>query len=105
MSNTNLVILELLVSYQAIFSYGVIAGMIGHYAKKKIKDETDVKLSEWFGTVGLYGTISSISAAFMAILGALSNNLITPDMSIYSLLYIGITTGYTVDSSLNNDNK
>jgi|694.fasta_scaffold00062_47 hypothetical protein len=103
MDEINLLILKILVSYQAIFSYGVIIGMIGHYAKKKIKEETEVKLSEWFGSVGLYGTISSISAAFMAILGALSNGLITPDMSIYSLLYIGLTTGYTVDSSLNND--
>lgn len=90
-------------THQLVFSGAVIFGMIGHYCKKKIKSETNITFVQWFGTVHLFGTIASMSTAALTIFGALSNNLITPDMDIVNLIYVGLTTGYAVDSVTNGD--
>lgn len=95
--------MEFVLHYQVIFSIATICGMIGHYAKKKVRSETHVTLCQWFGSINIFGTLASLSTAAMAIFGALSNNLVTADMSIATLIYIGLTTGYTVDSTTNGD--
>ena len=95
--------MEFISTYQLIFLISTLLGMIGHYAKKKVRSETQVTIYQWFGSINFFGTISSLSTAAIAIFGALSNNLVTADMSMVTLIYVGLTTGYTIDSTTNGD--
>lgn len=97
--------MDFLPQHEMIFSAATIFGMIGHYAKKKVREETCVTLYEWFGKINVFGTLASLTTAAIAIFGALSNNLVTADMPIATLIYIGLTTGYTIDSTTNGDNS
>lgn len=78
-------------------------GMVGHYLKKYLKGETEVSMRQWFGSAGIKSSILSIGAAIMVAITALSNNIITPEMTFWGVVYIGLTTGIAVDSSTNSD--
>jgi hypothetical protein len=95
--------MDILTHHELIFSTATVFGMIGHYAKKKVRSETQVTLYQWFGSINVFGTLASLTTAAIAIFGALSNNVVTADMSIATLVYIGLTTGYTIDSTTNGD--
>ena len=97
--------MDWILDYHFVFSLATIVGMIGHYAKKKVRSETQVSLYQWFGSINVFGTIASLTTAATAIFGALSNNLVTADMSIATIIYVGLTTGYTVDSTTNGDDS
>lgn len=97
--------MEFGLNFQEVFSIATVCGMIGHYAKKKVRSETHVTLCQWFGSINVFGTLASLTTAGMAIFGALSNNLVTADMSWATIIYIGLTTGYTVDSTTNGDDS
>ena len=91
------------IPHDIMFSLATVAGMIGHYAKKKVREETVTTLTEWFGSVNIFGTISSITTASATILGALSSGVITPEMTDMAVIYIGLTNGFAVDSATNGD--
>jgi hypothetical protein len=95
--------MEFISNFQVIFLIATLCGMIGHYAKKRVRSETQVTIYQWFGNINIFGTISSLTTAAMAVLGALSNNLVTADMPVVTLIYVGLTTGYTIDSTTNGD--
>jgi hypothetical protein len=89
--------------YEVIFAVAVIVGMIIHYCKKSLKHETTVSIIAWFTISNVKASLCTVFAAAVAIIGALSNNLITADMTLWSILYIGFTTGYAIDSTSNSD--
>jgi L-asparagine transporter-like permease len=95
--------LQLISSNDAIFVYFIIIGMSGHYAKKRVKAETDVTFGEWFLNFKVYSTIVTIVVALITIFGALSNNIINDTMSISTIIYTGLTTGFAIDSLTNGD--
>jgi hypothetical protein len=90
-------------SQETIFTVAVIIGMVGHYAKKRVKLETRVTLKQWFLEFNVFGTITSVVSALIAILGAFVNHLITPEMNPMTVFYIGLITGFTIDSVTNSD--
>ncbi len=94
---------NVLSSNNAIFIYFVIIGMLGHYAKKRVKSETDVTVKEWFCNFKVYSTILTVVTALIVIFGALSNNIINDSMTIYTIIYTGLTSGFAIDSLTNND--
>jgi hypothetical protein len=96
-------VLQILISNDAIFVYFIIVGMIGHYAKKRVKAETDVTFHEWFLNFKVYSTILTIVTVLITIFGALSNNIINEAMSLSTIVYTGLTTGFAIDSLTNND--
>lgn len=100
---TSLDISNIAPSKEYIFAISVIIGMCGHYCKKKIKNETDVSFWQWFGTLNVFSTFASFSTALVVVTGAISNGVITPDMNIISIMYIGLTSGFAVDSATNSD--
>ena len=95
--------IDILSTNNAIFVYFVIIGMIGHYAKKRVKSETDVTFGEWFLNFKVYSTILTIVVTLITIFGALSNNIINDAMSISTIIYTGLTSGFAIDSLTNND--
>jgi hypothetical protein len=90
-------------SQESVFTVSVIIGMIGHYAKKRVKSETQVTLKQWFMELDMFGSIASVVTALVIILGAFANHIITPDMSTLTVFYIGLISGFTVDSVTNSD--
>jgi hypothetical protein len=97
--------MDMHLSNEVILAISTIFGMIGHYAKKKARAETSVSLCQWFGPSNVFGTISSISMAITAVIGVIANNIITPEMSIYSIIYLGLTQGFAIDSATNGDDS
>lgn len=91
--------------YYLLFVMSVAAGMISHYVKKRAKDETLVSLREWFGEVNFLGTLCSFGTSLMATLSAISADIVTPEMSLTTIMYIGLTTGYAADSATNSDKE
>lgn len=91
--------------YYVTFILSVSVGMISHYAKKRAKEETVVSLKEWFGSVNLFGTLSSFATSLLATLSALSYDVVTPEMSLATIIYMGLTTGYAADSATNSDDS
>ena len=88
---------------EIIFAFATGAGMVAHYIKKKLKDETSVNIGQWFGSANLPGSILSIGSALTIIIAALSNGIINEAMSFWSVVYMGIVTGLAVDSTTNSD--
>ena len=88
---------------EIIFAVATIIGMIAHYVKKRFKYETTVNLREWFGSSNWPGSITSIGTAITIIIAALSNGVITETMPFWSVVYVGLTTGFAVDSTTNMD--
>jgi hypothetical protein len=89
--------------YYLLFVVSVAAGMISHYVKKRAKAETAVSLQDWFGSINIFGTIASFATSMLATLSAISADLVTPEMSLTTIMYIGLTTGYAADSAANSD--
>lgn len=101
-----MVIIDLLTgnpSQETIFTIAVAIGMIGHYAKKRVRSETSVSLKQWFLEFDVFGSIASAVAALIAVMGAFVNHLVTPEMSPMTVFYIGLITGFTIDSVTNSD--
>jgi hypothetical protein len=90
-------------SYDMVFAFAVVIGMLGHYCKKKVKNETTSSVVGWFSYSNIQSSIATLVAILVAITGAISNNLITPDMGIMTIIYTGLTTGFAVDSATNTD--
>jgi hypothetical protein len=90
-------------SNELIFAASTLAGMVGHYVKKSFKGETECNLKDWFGAQHLPGSVASLGTSLMVIIGALSNGVITPEMAFWPVVYIGLTTGYAIDSTANSD--
>jgi len=86
-----------------VFAGATVSGMVAHYVKKSLKSETGCKITEWFGSQHLPGSIASLGSACMVVVAALSQGVITPDMEFWPVVYIGLTTGYAVDSTANSD--
>ena len=97
--------MDMHLSNEAILALSTIFGMIGHYAKKRARSETTVTLCQWFGPSNVFGTISTITIAVMAVIGVIANNIITPEMSIYSIIYLGLSQGFAIDSATNGDDS
>lgn len=89
--------------YYLLFVLSVAAGMISHYVKKRAKEETLVSLKDWFGQVNVFGTLCSFGTSLLATLSAISADIVTPEMSLTTIMYIGLTTGYAADSATNSD--
>lgn len=89
--------------HEIIFAIAVAIGMLMHYCKKNLKQETAVTCVQWFTTSNVKASLCTAFTATLAIIGALSNNLITDDMSLWTVLYVGLTTGYTTDSASNSE--
>jgi hypothetical protein len=96
---------ELITSHinEITFAVATMIGMIVHYGKKRVKAETDVSIAQWFGTANVYGSIASIGSAIAVIITALAGGIITEQMDFWSVVYVGFTTGFAVDSSTNSD--
>lgn len=90
-------------NYQYVYIVAFILGMIGHYAKKKVKNETEADLAGWFSHQNIFASIATFVTAAITLTGTLANNLITADMSIMTILYTGLTAGIAVDSVANSD--
>lgn len=90
-------------SQETIFSIATAIGMVGHYAKKRVRLETSVTLKQWFLEFNVFGTVASVVAALIAIMGAFVNHLVTPEMNPMTVFYIGLITGFTIDSVTNSD--
>ena len=74
-----MVIIDLLTgnpSQETIFTIAVAIGMIGHYAKKRVRSETSVSLKQWFLEFDVFGSIASAVAALIAVMGAFVNHLV-----------------------------
>jgi hypothetical protein len=91
--------------YYLLFVLSVASGMISHYVKKRAKAETEVSLKDWFGSVNVFGTLCSFGTSLMATLSAISADIVTPEMSLTTIIYIGLTTGYAADSATNSDKQ
>lgn len=96
-------IYHVLTSNTSIFIFFTIIGMVGHYAKKKVNEEIDVTFKDWFLDFKVYSTILTIVTALITIFGALSNNIINDSMSVSTIIYVGLTTGFAIDSLTNTD--
>ena len=88
---------------EIIFAVATILGMLGHYLKKKLKNETQVNLKEWFGSSHWPGSIAALGSAATVIVAALSNGVIVESMSFWAVAYVGLTTGFAIDSTTNSD--
>jgi hypothetical protein len=88
--------------YYFTFVVSVAVGMISHYVKKRAKEETLVSLKDWFGSVNVFGTLCSFGTSLLATMSALSYDVVTPEMSLSTIFYIGLTTGYAADSATNS---
>lgn len=88
-----------------IFVVSGLIGMVCHYVKKYAKNETSSSFKGYFGRDNLNATINTFGAFGMAILGALSSGIITPQMTVWAVLYAGLTTGWAVDSGFNGGNE
>lgn len=88
---------------EIMFIVATVLGMLGHYLKKKLKNETKVDLVEWFGSSHWPGSIVALGSASTVIIAALSNGIITPEMGTLAVLYSGLTTGFAIDSAANTD--
>jgi hypothetical protein len=88
---------------ELIFAASTVVGMIGHFIKKSFKGETKCSIKDWFGKQHLPGSIASLGSAAMIIITALSNGVITPEMAFWPVVYVGLTTGFAVDSVANSD--
>ena len=89
--------------YYLLFVLSVAAGMVSHYVKKRAQEETLVSLKDWFGQVNVFGTLCSFGTSLLATLSAISADIVTPEMSLTTIMYIGLTTGYAADSATNSD--
>jgi phosphoribosylcarboxyaminoimidazole (NCAIR) mutase len=78
-------------------------GMVSHYFKKYAKNETTVTIWEWFGAANLPGSVASIGSLLFAVSSAIASGTITPEMSMWSVIFIGMTTGIAIDSTTNSD--
>jgi hypothetical protein len=78
-------------------------GMVSHYFKKYAKNETTVTIWEWFGASNLPGSVASIGSLLFAVSSAIASGTITPEMSMWSVIFIGMTTGIAIDSTTNSD--
>jgi hypothetical protein len=88
---------------EIIFTISTIIGLIIHYAKKRLKNETETSLKEWFTTSNPAGSIASIGSSIVVIVTALANGVINETMTFWSVVYIGLVTGLAVDSATNKD--
>lgn len=89
--------------HEILFFVMAILGMISHYLKKYAKKETTVSIYEWFGASNLPGSVASIGTLIFTVSSAIASGVITPDMSIWAIVYAGMTTGIAVDSTTNSD--
>lgn len=88
---------------EILFAASTVVGMVSHFLKKSFKNETECQIHEWFGKQHLPGSIASLGSAAMVIITALSNGVITPEMAFWPVVYVGLTTGFAVDSVTNSD--
>lgn len=88
---------------EALFLITAVLGMVTHYLKKYTKNETSVSIYEWFGSSNLPGSVASIGSLVFAVASAISSGVITPNMSMWSVIFIGMTTGIAIDSTTNSD--
>ena len=86
-----------------IFALAVLLGCAAHYLKKWAKSQTNVSFFEWFGTANLKASINTGFAVGGAIVSPIVSGMISPSMPIYSVLWMGLTAGWVVDSTFNDD--
>lgn len=88
---------------ELIFAASTVSGMVSHFIKKSFKGETSCNFKDWFGKQHLPGSVASLGSVLMIIITALANGVITPEMAFWPVVYIGLTTGFAVDSVANSD--
>jgi hypothetical protein len=88
-----------------LFVFSSLCGMGFHYLKKWSKGETTSSIGGWFGKDNIGATITTFSAFGAAMFTAINTGIITPDMSLLSVLYAGVTTGFAIDSGFNKGDK
>ena len=90
-------------SNEILFAVATIVGLVSHYIKKRLKNETAVPIHEWFGSSNWPGSLTSIGTTIAIIVTALANGVIVEGMTFWSVIYTGFLTGYAIDSSTNTD--
>ena len=88
-----------------IFIVCAAIGGITHYLKKRIRKETDVKITQWFGKANIEATLYTGIVFIFIIIGALGTGIITGTMNLWAVMYTGFITGFAVDSGVNSDGK
>ena len=87
---------------QIVFMICALLGGITHYLKKVLKEETSVKLYEWFGAANLTATVYTLLTFVSVITLALTTGVISSETSYWAAMYTGFVTGFAIDSSFND---
>jgi hypothetical protein len=88
-----------------VFIAAGFAGMVSHFFKKKIKGETNATLVSWFTHNNPQASMYTIGAFSFAMFSALNTGMITNQMTVWNVIYAGLTTGFAIDSGFNNDDS
>lgn len=88
---------------EMIFVLGGLLGMISHFYKKKYKNETNVDLKAWFTTANPGASLYTAGTFCFAVVTAFNTGIIVDNMTVFNALYIGMTTGWAIDSGMNSD--
>lgn len=98
-------IIEFLITNINYFAFILCAfmGGLAHYLKKFLKQETNVKIYEWFGTSNALASIYTGIVFFFILVGTLSSGIITQEMNFWAVMYTGFMTGFAIDSGVNSD--
>ena len=78
-------------------------GAIFHYAKKRLRNQTDVTCKDWFGKADKNGSILAAGSVMFSVVSVLSSGAITPELPFWPVVMHGLTLGFTIDSLTNSD--
>lgn len=83
-----------------IFLSSGLFGMLFHYAKKRIKKQTSVKLLDYFGRNNPFSSFATF-ATYAASMSGMLMGLDITKLDTVVVIILGITSGWTIDSGVN----
>lgn len=90
---------------ELIFVVASILGMVCHWLKQYMTEETEEPIYKWFGSSNWRATISSIGSCLFMIVAALGMGVLPAGATFWTALYMGLVTGFSVDAGMNADKK
>ena len=85
----------------AIFYAAGLLGMIAHYAKKRIKGQTKVSMSQYFGKNNPTSSMGAF-ATYAATMTGMVMGLDVSSLAVTIVVILGMTCGWTIDSGVNS---
>lgn len=87
---------------EIVYFSSALTGGCMHYLKKKITKETNVSFKNWFGKSNLHATIYTFVMFCIVIIGTIATGIISPTMDVWTLIYTGFVTGFSIDAGFNS---